>query len=68
MKHAFDVEIPQTLTDVCDPKRLALVVYDMQIGIVRQVKGADVIVQRVAQVLEAARSAGIRVFFMRHMS
>lgn len=68
MKHAFGIAVPQTLEDVCDPARLALVVYDMQIGIVSQVKGADVIVKRVARVLESARRAGVRIFFMRHMS
>jgi len=33
MQHAFGREIPQTLDDVCDPARLALIVYDMQVGI-----------------------------------
>ena len=57
MKHAFGIAVPQTLEDVCDPSRMALIVYDMQIGIVSQVKGADVIVARVARVLESARRA-----------
>ena len=68
MQRAFGLEIPQTLRDVCDPKRLALIVYDMQVGIVKQIaKGAEV-TAKVAQVLEAARSAGVRVIFTRHMS
>ena len=68
MQRAFGLEIPQNLPDVCDPKRLALIVYDMQVGIVKQIaKGAEV-TAKVAQVLEAARSAGIRVVFTRHMS
>ena len=68
MQRAFGLEIPQTLRDVCDPKRLALIVYDMQVGIVKQIaKGAEV-TAKVAQVLEAARTAGIRVVFTRHMS
>jgi nicotinamidase-related amidase len=68
MKRAANIDIPQTLKEVCDPRRLALVVYDMQIGILKQLKNPDEIVGRVAKVLGAARAAGVRVFFMRHMS
>lgn len=68
MKRVRGLEIPQTLEDICDPQRLALVVYDMQIGILKQIRNPDVIVTRVARVLEAARAAGVRTFFMRHMS
>jgi nicotinamidase-related amidase len=68
VKQAFGIDIPRTLEDVCDPRRLALLVYDMQVGIASQVKGSDVILARVRQVLEAARAAGVRVFFTRHMS
>ena len=59
MKQAFGIGIPRTLEEVCDPARLALLIYDMQVGIVSQVKGADVIVAQVRQVLEAARKAGV---------
>src|SRR5882757_111849 len=58
----------QTLDDVCDHSRLALVVYDMQVGIVSQLKDAGAVTARVARVLEASRNAGVRVFFTRHMS
>ncbi|HYZ49012.1 MAG TPA: isochorismatase family protein [Sphingomonas sp.] len=68
MKHVLGLDIPQTLADVCDPQRLALVVYDMQVGILRQIKEPNQIVGKVCQVLAAARAAGVRVFFMRHMS
>ncbi len=68
MQRAFGLSIPQTLDDVCDPARLALVVYDMQVGIVNQIENGQQIKERVIQVLEAARKAGIRVFFTRHMS
>ena len=68
MKQAANIEIPETLKEICDPRRMALVVYDMQIGILRQIKNPDEIVGRVARVLAAARAAGVRVFFMRHMS
>ena len=68
MQRAFELDIPQTLEDICDPTRLALVVYDMQVGIVKQIENERQITDKVVQVLAAARKAGIRVFFTRHMS
>jgi biuret amidohydrolase len=68
MQRAFGLSIPQTLEDVCDPARLALIVYDMQVGIVKQIGNGAEITGKVRQVLGAARQAGIRVFFTRHMS
>jgi nicotinamidase-related amidase len=60
--------IPTTLADWLSPKRTALLVYDMQIGIARQVKGSDETVRRIATIVAAARNAGIRVAFCRHLS
>jgi nicotinamidase-related amidase len=68
MHRAFGLDIPQGLDDLCAPTKLALVVYDMQVGIVRQIENGQQITDRVLQVLDAARKAGIRVFFTRHMS
>ena len=68
MQRAFGLEIPENLKDLCDPRRLALIVYDMQVGIVKQIADGAQITGKVAQVVEAARAAGIRVFFTRHMS
>ncbi len=68
VQRAFGLDIPQTLEDICDPKRLALIVYDMQVGIVNQIANGPEITHKVVQVLTAARKAGIRVFFTRHMS
>ena len=62
------IEIPTTLAEWCDPRRMALVVYDMQVGICHQVEGAAAIVERTGVALEAARSAGMRVAFTRHLS
>jgi biuret amidohydrolase len=66
MQQAFGLDIPQTLDEVCNPTSLALVVYDMQIGIVNQIANGREITERVVQVVEAARKAGIRIFFTRH--
>lgn len=68
MKRIHGLELPQTLDEICDPPRLALVVYDMQIGILKQLKNPEAIVAKVSRVLDAARGAGVRTFFMRHMS
>jgi nicotinamidase-related amidase len=40
----------------------------MQVGILRQLKDGAAVLAKVGQVLRAARAAGLRVFFMRHMS
>jgi biuret amidohydrolase len=68
MQQAFGIKIPQTLEDLCNPSSMALVVYDMQVGIVKQITNGRPITDRVLQVLQAARRAGIRVIFTRHMS
>jgi biuret amidohydrolase len=68
MKRIHGLDIPQSLEEICDPQRLALVVYDMQIGILKQIKNPEAMIAKVSRVLEAARGAGVRIFFMRHMS
>jgi nicotinamidase-related amidase len=63
------IAVPRTLDDVCGSGRLALVVYDMQVGILSQLgdKGRPVLT-KVLEVLEAARGAGLPIFFLRHLS
>src|SRR5215467_3727701 len=68
MEREFGLDIPLTLDEVCHPQRTALIVYDMQVGVVSQISGGHQVVERVRGVLEAARSGGYRVFFTRHMS
>jgi biuret amidohydrolase len=68
MKTVPGVRIPQTLEEVCDPQRVALLVYDVQAGILSQLKNPETIVHQVLKVLGAARDAGVRVFFSRHLS
>ena len=68
MEQAFGLAIPRTLEEVCDPSRMALLIYDMQVGVPNQIKNSELIIARVVQVLQAARAAGIRVFFSRHLS
>lgn len=68
MTNAFGLNIPQTLEEMCDPQRVALLIYDMQVGILSQIKNAGQVTQQVLKVLTAAREAGVRVFFSRHLS
>lgn len=68
MQTQFGLEVPTTLQEFCRPNRMALIVYDMQVGIVRQVTEGATITQRVAHVVDIARARGIRVIFTRHMS
>jgi nicotinamidase-related amidase len=68
MQHYGNLPIPDTLVDVCDPDRLALVVYDMQVGVVGQLADGPQVTDRVRRVLESARRAGVRVFFSRYMT
>jgi biuret amidohydrolase len=63
-----NLTIPDTLADACDPDRLALLVYDMQVGVVSQLADGPQVTERVVRVLEAARQAGVRVFFTRYMT
>jgi biuret amidohydrolase len=68
MRDAFGLEIPETLEEACDPTRAALIVYDMQVGVLNQVAQRDEVIDTVQRVVEAARGASVRVFFFRHMS
>jgi len=68
MDRAFGLAVPTGLEEVCHPNRTALIVYDMQVGIVSQIPEGRTITERVRQLLEAARAAGFRVFFTRYLS
>jgi nicotinamidase-related amidase len=68
MERVEGLEIPQTLTDACHPRHLALLVYDMQIGVLRQIEDGEEVTRRVREVLEAARAAEVRTVFVRHVT
>ena len=68
MKHLHGLDIPVTLEDVCDPRRMALLVFDMQAGICSQIAAGDRIVARTLEAVAAARAAGMRIVFSRYMS
>jgi nicotinamidase-related amidase len=68
MKHAFGLSIPQTVEDAVGLDSTALIIYDMQVGILRQLKDGGDVLTKVANVLEVARAVGLRTFFLRHTS
>lgn len=68
MEHVYGLEIPHTLAEAIHHSRTALLVYDMQVGILNQIPDGPPVLQQVLKVLGAARQGGIRTFFCRHLS
>jgi len=68
MRKAYGLTIAQTVEDACDPARMALLIYDMQAGIVEQLPEGKRILDACVRLREAARASGFRVFYTRHMS
>ena len=67
--HEFSgMKIPRSIEEIVSPQNTALIVYDMQAGITKQVANGAETIRRVRQVLTAARNARMRTFFTRHMS
>jgi nicotinamidase-related amidase len=60
------LDIPETLAEALDPAQLALIVYDMQVGVLRQIADGDRVLANVQRVLGAARERGVRTIFLRH--
>ncbi len=62
-----ELDVPTTLAEACRPSRTALVMYDIQDGILRQVPDRGRVLSRASELLQAARGAGVRVLFVRHV-
>jgi nicotinamidase-related amidase len=60
------LEIPETLEEVLCPPTLALLVYDMQVGVLAQIEERDRVLANVLRLLAAARAARVRTVFLRH--
>jgi biuret amidohydrolase len=64
METAYGLNIAQTLREVCDPQRIALLVYDMQVGILSQIKNPEQITGQVFNSAECrSRRRSSRVLF-----
>ncbi|MEV6135937.1 isochorismatase family cysteine hydrolase [Nocardia sp. NPDC051990] len=66
MRHGNGLDIPEELADVCAPHRMAVIVYDMQVGVLSQLPDGPEIIERVTRVVEAARRGGYPIIFLRH--
>ena len=56
MERVNGLEVPETLRDACDPRRLALLIYDMQVGIRGPIEDGPAVTRQVREVLDTARA------------
>ena len=68
MTKSTNVQVPRSLKEILRPESCALVVYDMQVGILSQLPHRAEVLAKVLDVLKIAREHGFRIFFLRHMS
>src|SRR3954467_1081232 len=68
MERRHGLDVPRTLDEACEASRTALIVYDMQVGVLGQIADRDRVVDGVRRALAAARGAGVRVVFVRHVT
>jgi nicotinamidase-related amidase len=64
---AFGLSVPTRVEQLADPSRTAVIIYDMQVGIISQIKEGAAILERCVDLVAAAREGGYRIFFTRHM-
>lgn len=62
------LDVPATLVEACRPDRTALLLYDLQAGILEQIADRDRVLARAAALLDLARAARVRVMFVRHVT
>jgi nicotinamidase-related amidase len=65
---AHGVELPETLAEIVARPRFALLVYDMQVGILGQIAEAERVIANVRRAIDAARAAGAPVLYVRHVT
>ena len=68
MQQAYGVAVPETVTEMCAPSTTAVLVYDVQGGILSHVQDRDGVVGRIRSVITAARAASVPVLYVRHVS
>jgi biuret amidohydrolase len=66
MKNAFGLNVPENLQDIMRSTACALIVYDMQAGIVPQISSGLEVQKQCILLVNAARKAGLRIFHTRH--
>jgi biuret amidohydrolase len=68
MQHAFGVEVPESVAEMCQPRRAAVLVYDAQAGILAHVLDSTAVLTRIRSVVDAARRGRAPVVYVRHVS
>jgi nicotinamidase-related amidase len=68
MQEAFGMAIPDTVAEMCRPGATAVLVYDAQAGILAHVRDREQLVERIDEVVQAARGAAVPVFYVKHVS
>ncbi len=68
MQQAFGMAVPETVSEMCRPTTSAVLVYDVQVGILAHVQDRERLVERISAVLQAARTSGVPVLYVRHVS
>jgi nicotinamidase-related amidase len=64
---AFGFSVPTQIEQLADPSRTAVIIYDMQVGIISQIAEGAAVLERCSELVAAARTTGYRIVFTRHM-
>jgi nicotinamidase-related amidase len=56
------------LAEACNPRRLALLIYDMQVGICQQISCGPAITEACKRLRDRCRAAGVPIAYSRHLS
>lgn len=59
--------IPTNLAELCHPARTAVIIYDMQVGVVSQIEDGKAVTDRCVALVRKARQGGYPIYFTRHM-
>jgi isochorismate hydrolase len=68
MQSIHGLPIATSLEEACDSRRLALLIYDMQVGICQQVSCGSAITEACRRLRDRCRAAGVPVAYSRHLS
>ena len=68
MQRAFGLDVTDSVAEMCRPAAACVLVYDAQDGNLPHVKDGEALVGRIREVVDAARGAGVPVFYVRHVS
>jgi nicotinamidase-related amidase len=64
---AFGFSVSTQIEQLVDPSRTAVIIYDMQVGIISQIAEGAAVLKKCLELAAAARESGYRIFFTRHM-